>query len=285
MFNQFRVRYPKGSLISELVTIDRANYVVRSLVVVEGVTLATGLAAAETVEMAEDQARSRALAVLGIHPTTASVAAESAIASSVPAAPVYQAPFHIPQPTFSPSQLPPASQNSIFTESLNASNDAVVIPFSEVKHPVSEVKHPELDPPAAPVSWDATDIPFADELPLSEEETDFEPPTPSVPKPAVSEPKSSRTDKGVNEAKSTSKSSKSEKSQANATPASSNSPPDDFSDLIAKTTVEIKRLKWTDEQGRDYLIRTYGKRGRSLLNDQQLREFLEYLRSQPSPVE
>jgi hypothetical protein len=279
MFNQFRVRYPKGSLISELVTIDRANYVVRSLVVVEGVTLATGLAAAETVEMAEDQARSRALAVLGIHSTTATVAAESAIASPpVPLAPVHQAPIHIPQPTFSPEQLPQASQNSIFTESLSSSNDDVLIPFPEVKHP-------ELDPPAPPVSWDASDIPFADELPLSEDETDFESPTPVAPKPPVSEPKSSRTDKGVSEAKSTSKSSKSEKSQASATPASSNSPPDDFSDLIAKTTVEIKRLKWTDEQGRDYLIRTYGKRGRSLLNDQQLREFLDYLRSQPSPVE
>jgi len=278
MFNQFRVRYPKGSLISELVTIDRANYVVRSLVVVEGVTLATGLAAAETVEMAEDQARSRALAVLGIHSITATVAAESAIAAPpVPTAPVHQAPIHIPQPTFSPEQLAPASQNSIFTESLSSSNDDVLIPFPEVKHP-------ELDPPAPPVSWDASDIPFADELPLNEEETDFEPPTPITPKPAVTEPKS-RTDKGVSEAKSTSKSSKSEKSQTNTTPTSSNSPPDDFSDLIAKTTVEIKRLKWTDEQGRDYLIRTYGKRGRSLLNDQQLREFLDYLRSQPSPVE
>jgi hypothetical protein len=59
----------------------------------------------------------------------------------------------------------------------------------------------------------------------------------------------------------------------------------DLSEAIAQTSVEIKRLGWTDVQGRTYLQRTYGKRSRQHLTDEELLEFLEYLRSQPSSNE
>lgn len=45
---------------------QQGHYVVRAVVQVGDITLATGLSAAATVEQAEDQARSRALVVLGI---------------------------------------------------------------------------------------------------------------------------------------------------------------------------------------------------------------------------
>jgi len=61
--------------------------------------------------------------------------------------------------------------------------------------------------------------------------------------------------------------------------------PIDFSELIARTNVELKRLGWTNQQGRDYLIKTYGKRSRQLLTDEQLLDFLHYLESEPSPQE
>src|SRR4028119_1335677 len=66
MFTQFRIHYPKGSLVTELLTIDHGKYVVRCLVQNEGTTLVTGLAAADSVELAEDRARTRALDFLGI---------------------------------------------------------------------------------------------------------------------------------------------------------------------------------------------------------------------------
>ncbi|MCC5624173.1 hypothetical protein LC574_23945, partial [Nostoc sp. CHAB 5715] len=66
MLAQFQSLYPKGSLISELLQIFQGKYIVRASVQIEGVTRATGMAAAETVEAAEDQARTRALIVLGI---------------------------------------------------------------------------------------------------------------------------------------------------------------------------------------------------------------------------
>jgi hypothetical protein len=55
---------------------------------------------------------------------------------------------------------------------------------------------------------------------------------------------------------------------------------DFVSDTIAQITIQMKRLGWTKEQGRDYLISTYGKKSRHLLSDEELREFLEYLKQQ-----
>ena len=45
-----------------------------------------------------------------------------------------------------------------------------------------------------------------------------------------------------------------------------------------------ERLGWTPEQGKDYLVKTYNKRGRSLLSEEELRNFLTYLKSQPDPI-
>jgi hypothetical protein len=59
--------------------------------------------------------------------------------------------------------------------------------------------------------------------------------------------------------------------------------PVDFSDIIARTNVELKRLGWTNHQGRDYLLQTYGKRSRQLLTDAELLDFLHHLESEPAP--
>ncbi len=60
--------------------------------------------------------------------------------------------------------------------------------------------------------------------------------------------------------------------------------PVDLSDVIAKTDVELQRLGWTPEQGREHLIKTYGKRGRTLLTEEELHGFLKYLQSEPDPL-
>ena len=66
MINRFRSNYSNGGLISELVKIDGGKYIVKAIVVVDGITLATGLGTAETIELAEDRARLRALAFLNL---------------------------------------------------------------------------------------------------------------------------------------------------------------------------------------------------------------------------
>ena len=58
--------------------------------------------------------------------------------------------------------------------------------------------------------------------------------------------------------------------------------PIDLSDIIAQTDVELQRLGWGTHQGREFLERTYGKRSRHDLSDEELLEFLLYLETQPS---
>ncbi len=66
MLAQFQSLYPTGSLTTELLKIHHGKYIVRSSVQIEGVTRATGMAAADTIEEAEDRSRARALVVLAM---------------------------------------------------------------------------------------------------------------------------------------------------------------------------------------------------------------------------
>ena len=64
MLQKLRQRYPQVALISELVQIDHGKYIVKAIVKIEGKTVVTSLAAADTVKIAEDRARERALLLL-----------------------------------------------------------------------------------------------------------------------------------------------------------------------------------------------------------------------------
>jgi len=59
--------------------------------------------------------------------------------------------------------------------------------------------------------------------------------------------------------------------------------PNNLNEIIAKTDVEMERLDWTPQQGREYLIQTYNKRGRTLLTEEELLDFLQHLESIPTP--
>ena len=59
----------------------------------------------------------------------------------------------------------------------------------------------------------------------------------------------------------------------------------DLSEAIAKTDVEMDRLGWTPQQGREYLIENYGKRGRTLLTQEELLHFLQHLESIPTKTD
>ncbi len=209
---QFHHRYPTGSLTAELLQIHDGLFIVRAIVQVGGTMLATGLGSATTIEQAEDLARQRALAVLGIIITTYEPAAQLL--------------DHAPQALLNPAP-PPQLKSSPY-------------PF------------PEPEP-----------------LPDWETSSDSHPSlfTPEIPPPQP--PKSPRTSRGP----------------AHPTPEPGPPHPLDLSDVIAQTTVELKRLGWTEAQGRSYLQRTYKKRSRQQLSDDELLEFLDYLRQQPGSGE
>ncbi len=53
----------------------------------------------------------------------------------------------------------------------------------------------------------------------------------------------------------------------------------EFVDIINQTNVELRRLGWNAQKGKEYLLATYGKRSRQLLSDEELLDFLAYLKT------
>ncbi|MDY7020913.1 MAG: hypothetical protein SWJ54_06045 [Cyanobacteriota bacterium] len=255
MFAQFRSRYPTGSLISELLAIDHGKYVVRVLVEVEGVTISSGLAAAETVELAEDQARKRSLQVLGIETATT-------------------------LPSFSTPASLSGTENSAPLE-LNSAPEFAQLP--EATSVESDTK-PSLDisdsgdwssEGTASEDWlSATYINSGSSSKSSPTEASL-PPIPETPADESNEVPATVSEDPPSKP-STSKTSKKRKSKTTIEST-------DFSSEITRTNLELKRLGWTTEQGVEHLQKTYGKRSRHQLTEDELLDFLHYLESLPTP--
>ncbi|MEH1794875.1 hypothetical protein [Nostoc sp.] len=292
MLAQFQSLYPKGSLISELVQIFQGKYIVRASVQIEGVTRATGMAAAETVEAAEDQARTRALIVLGI----TNAPPESVAFTSNP----------IFQEQLNPSLSTKGGLNEPAAYSSAKDGDFVgsqwpVVSDKEISMPPSKVRNikPEVVTTsneqyeyssASSLSSDTYSQNLGQNFPLTaDRELEFDPPVEKLEItfdnqvenqsfPAISAnnvtpftPRSYSPQEDVATPSVTGKRKK-------------KAEPVDLSDVIAKTDVELQRLGWQPEQGRDHLIKTYGKRGRTLLSEEELHGFLKFLQSQPDPI-
>lgn len=282
MFAQFRVRYPTGSLISELLTIYNGKFVVRALVQIDGVTKATGMAIADSIELAEDQARIRALELMGIHlswgqsettdrPVSPEYSKPSLFSSEKPETP------HLGQGTTDPTWSNHANLDTSFSERTThsidkpttypAKSDSEVTGDSEETSdsPFSErrtnrfLETPKLTPINSFANESEPPVTFSNVTPIASRRHDQEM---TIAPPPKLEPEISDQSTEIIE----------------------DTNPDDFSDLIARTNVQIKRLGWTKKQGSDHLLRTYGKKTRQELKKEELEDFLEYLETQPNPM-
>ena len=310
MLDRFRSDYPNGGLISELVKIDCGKYIVKAIVVVDDITLATGLAAAETIELAEDRARVRALALLNLETTTKPIApAPTQQSSQIQNPPITAAPTQQNLPT------PKTTANSNGTEPDRINSPESISDVAKDKKPAAKQKRkksqisPLTDLPEIPAvdnkstssakdtketpaqgslfETNVSSSPFGAEeelLPLSPppepEEDEVEPGyVPDIEaeeaKIAASEPSSSN----LNPTKS-SESSTPEMAKANGQNEQHTLL---YDDVINETNFHLRRIGWTNERGREYLIETYGKRSRHSLEDHELLQFLEYLKNQPDP--
>ena len=292
MLAQFQSLYPKGSLISELVQIFQGKYIVRASVQIEGVTRATGMAAAETVEAAEDQARTRALIVLGI----TNAPQQSVAFSSNPIPPVQLNPSLNTKGGLNESAAYSSAKDEDFVSSQwpVVNDKEISIPPSKVRNIKPEVVTNNNEQygysNAASLPSDTYSQDLGQNFPVAtNQELEFDPPVENLEItfdnqvenqtfPAISAnnvtpftPRSYSPQEDVVNPPATGKRKK-------------KAEPVDLSDVIAKTDVELQRLGWTPEQGREYLIETYGKRGRTLLSEEQLHGFLKYLQSQPDPI-
>lgn len=282
MLAQLQSLYPTASLISELVQIDHGKYIVRASVQIEGITRATGMAAAPTVEEAEDQARSRALMVLGITTTpqpqieSLSEAKSMAEAKTTKSSDVAQTKENFPAST------PPRIPVSAFTPSpIDTPNletqPSTPIPPTVSATPTIENNSQDFEQNLAvsPSPELRLDIQPEDFGVISNSQSEHQP-LPEIGSSNVTLFPQRSHNNTPNEVMA---------APAPTTRKKQKSEPVDQSDDIAKIGVEMQRLGWTTEQGRDYLIQTYGKRSRHLLDSEELRDFLKYLESQPTPVD
>ncbi|MEA5553919.1 hypothetical protein VB713_23545 [Anabaena cylindrica UHCC 0172] len=261
MLAQFQSLYPNGSMISELVQIFQGKYIVRVSLQIEGVTRATGMAAAETVEAAEDQARNRALMVLGItNATGGAIAFSPKPISPVPVKTTVNTTTALRESVSSSEDVASTQWSVIKNTERYAQNDSDI--YNQTSNqgvPKSLTRKEQLD--TALEEWDMSSSSEPEHQSLPEitpnNVTPFTPRSHSAPED-MSFPSGIGT-RNRNE-------------------------PVNLSDVIAQTDVQIERLAWTKEQGREYLKKTYGKLGRSLLSEEELLDFLNYLKSEPDPI-
>ncbi len=334
MLSQFRQQYPQGSLTSELLMIDHGLYIVRAMVQVENIPLASGLAAAAKIEDAEDQARLRALSLLALNPIA------TLEPTDLPTPPTLPIPHTLPtSPPLPPppavSESIPAPKNPRKTAKVTPAKAEVMPLISEPEVALPEITVPEITITVPPVVEQEARA----ALPLESSAEAAEPvltpePTPALtltpppaltltaepelvlsspeplPLPEILEPVLSLSPPEevplplaslqkplamTTEAAIAVTSVESEVSETIEIPETAEpskvttlgvdpNAPIDFSEIISRSNVELKRLGWTSDQGRNYLLQTYGKRSRQLLSDEELLEFLIYLEAQPNPV-
>ena len=294
----FRQHYPQGSLVSELISLQDGLYIVRVSVTVEDVILSTALAAHRTLETADDLALERALgrltipgqgadwlpAIGGANPSSrpeiippieppaaamsppAPIAATKtrALAVSPPSPPKLVA-LQANGFSAAESSADRVSANGELTDGVvtdgvvtdGAAIAAEVLPLLADLVPATpeRVSSEDLLPAAVPeASLGPPPLDFPLDLPIAPEFT--------AALTAPPEPPPLDHDLFNLEGIPT--------------------PSIDLSDIIAQTDVELQRLGWDVKQGREFLEKTYGKRSRHDLTDEELLEFLLFLETQPT---
>lgn len=262
----FRQQFPEGSLLSEVLTIQDGLFVVRVSVASRGSVLSQALAANNSLELAEDIACNRALERLVL--STGGKAAPSP-----PTVPV-QKPQHPPSSLPNPLTALDIDQTVATPHSPPEEAEAALKPRAEPELSVGgppDITTAEAMTKNGTTSSQTPRQNHGDSIPSASPERpqpNLKLATPPVPKsePVAQDPEA----------------------EADAREDLSNfgsmaAAPIDLSDIIAQTDMELQRLGWDVNQGREFLEKTYGKRSRHDLTDEELLEFLLYLEGQPRP--
>lgn len=280
---KFRQRYPQGSIVSELIDIDRGTYIVRVSIAVDEVVLSTGLAGANTVELAEDMARERAIAplILSNHNTTNQSLHHSPSVAQTKSKPLDKLGSSITdhQATKLENKIINGSSTIKNSTSFSAVKEEM-LSDSQVSEIVESQKPPSSQPVLQEPKAETKVAPASLIEPLEELPQPAEPTIDNSPNlfAGTSNPQTIVQDKVEENNHVASENS------ANNSPAEVGALEEvNFNEIKHQTDLEIKRLGWTKEDGREFLKSRYGKRSRLQLTDSQLLEFLEYLASQPNP--
>lgn len=249
LLTAFRQHYPQGSVVSTLVRIHDGLYIVRVAVMVEDRVLSTGLAAHSVLETAEDNACVRALNHSGL-PEIGPVPPPSLM---VP--PSDHAAATRPSP---PSSPPPAPSLAVSSPTAKNGGTSQAEEPLRVAPQASHLDRGWDDQPATPAQIVGASVDASSEWSPPLETVPLESGATAPPPPTAFEPDLLSLE-GIP------------------------TPSIDLSDIIAQTDVELQRLGWNVNQGREFLEKTYGKRSRHDLTDDELLEFLLFLETQPTP--
>jgi hypothetical protein len=268
----FRDRYPAAQIISELLLVERDRFVVKVTITTPSSGAASGLAAHTEIEIAEDQARLRAMAALGYAVTDPAAAVSSLH-------PELANPISTSERTYEPPSL---------HQSIGAPSPSTA-PFTSP--PAAAASPPSPSPVAlvAPVTNSTANGLAAKPKPASPKLTKVVATPPTVEKirsqPEAIEPQQTSLDGDDFDETITpldeSVSAAEPQPEATVAPIPSEAlpAPINLSDVIAQTDIELRRLGWSVETGREYLEQAYQKRSRHELSEEELIQFLCHLES------
>jgi hypothetical protein len=282
MFDRFWQRYPQGSILSDLVQIHDDLYVVRVTLAAAGQPLVSTLAAADQLEMAESVARNRAMQMLGCEETAAEVLA-------VPAP--NRLPGELAVTTLElKNQASPMVAETALPLVVNSSEPGVLSQEMDAMLAVASQVLPVPDLPSVEsIPAISNEDPL---LPLESEPLALT--NGSVVAPLIEMGMPVETAKLIEEpvleAPASNPPAKSRSKKAAATPPlplpettpepATHEAPLSVTDIIPLINMELKRLNWSREQGRDYMVSLYNKRASSLLSDEELFGLLQHLRDE-----
>lgn len=233
MFAQFRSQYPQGSIQTEMLPKIDGLHAFRAIVSQGDAVMGTGTAVDSDLEIAEDRAIKRALAIAGIsfdHTFDSNYGGRSPMLAQVS------------RESMAVNSLPSANLNAIGAASLSSGHRDL----THTTHSIESV-----------TTLDYANN-YTDEY-LPEQVSDF--------KPNDSDLTSLTTPELANKP---------------ITPQIAHEPID-LSNAISNIDVEMARLGWTKVQGRDYLVRTFDKKSRQQLTNDELLQFLAHLKSLATP--
>jgi hypothetical protein len=318
--DRFRQQYPQGSIISDLVQIHGDQYVVKVSVSLENTVLVSTLAADANLMLAENRAMERALTILGIRdsqqpahepvnftvkplpdlpigltnsveqpqvamasdslPTNLSEPVANLVETIASLAPkAIESPIIIEETTLPPVPAAPAPEPIKIQVGVASGISEQPMKFdtkSSLPEPDAEIT---ISTTNGKVATDSTppEIPATLPEPLIE----------TVPEPEVPVVKSTRTKKAATTTDLlpavTANEAPLDETTVPITSGASETiaePPLSVTDMIPMINMELKRLGWSKERGREYMVSLYNKRASALLSDDELFGLLQHLQAE-----
>jgi hypothetical protein len=243
MFAQFRSQYPQGRIQTEMLPKIDGLHAFRAIVSEGDAIMGTATAVDSDLEIAEDRAVKRALTIAGI-------AFDNAFDNSFSG-------YGGRSPILTQVSRESSSVNSLPSANLNNTLGSLGSNLSGHSDVQMHTTHTIKSEPALDYGNDYGTNDYAPEDSFHYPSNEAVAESPHQPEP-VSAPIKNSAPQIAPE-------------------------PVDLSDAISKIDVEMERLNWTKVQGRDYLVRTFDKKSRQQLTNDELLQFLSHLKSLPTP--